>query len=169
MLAVLADYGAFAHELVPSSALPAAFRALLDHGRSMTSVLSDHWRSEIVAEVASHDLAGGTAALVRRVVLRTEPGRLPVEIAEIRVESGAFDDALLRRLAGTSVPFGRSLQREGITFATEPVAFFRVAAAGALAAAGRVEEGTVLFGRRARLLGHDGRTLAETVEILPRA
>ncbi|QQP90512.1 hypothetical protein IGS68_04465 [Skermanella sp. TT6] len=169
MLAVLADYGAFAHDLVPASALPDAFRALLDHGKSMTAVLTDHWRAEIVAEVACHTLAGGTAALVRRVVLMTEPARLPVEIAEIRVEPGAFDGALLRRLAGTSVPFGRSLQREGIAFATEPVAFFKVTAAGSLAEAGRVEEGTVLFGRKARLLGRDGRLLAETVEILPRA
>ncbi|WP_158044053.1 hypothetical protein [Skermanella pratensis] len=169
MAAVLADYGAFAHELVPASALPDRFRALLDHGQSMTAVLADHWRAEIFADVACHDLAAGTAALVRRVVLMTEPGRLPVEIAEIRVEPGAFDEALLRRLAGTSVPFGRSLQREGIAFATEPVAFFRVVAAGVLAVAGQVEEGTVLFGRRARLLGRDGRLLAETVEILPRA
>lgn len=169
MLAVPADYGAFAHELVPASALPDPFRALLDHGKSMTAVLADRWQAEIVAEVVSHDLAGGTAALVRRVVLMTQPGRLPVEIAEIRVRPGAFDDALLRRLAGTSVPFGWSLQREGIAFATEPVAFFRVPAAGVLAMAGRVEEGTVLFGRRARLLGPGGRLLAETIEILPRA
>ncbi|EWY36580.1 hypothetical protein N825_26450 [Skermanella stibiiresistens SB22] len=168
MLDFLSAYGAFAPEPISPPEVPGAFRRLLDHQGSMTSVLSAYWGTGIVADVTCHGLSREKVALLRQVILRTEPDRMPVEIAEIRVAAGAFDDALLSRLAGSPVPFGRSLQLVGIGFSTEPVGFFKLSASKALAEAGGVAAGAVMFGRTARLLGLDGRLLAESVEILPR-
>jgi chorismate-pyruvate lyase len=153
---------------VASSVLPPAFRALLDHNASMTATLSAHWKGMLSALVLRHGVTADGAVLVRRVVLVAGTGELPVEIAEVRALTGALGNGVLGRLACATVPFGRSLQQEGIAFTTEPVSFFKVTANEALAEAGRTVPGTPMFGRKALLWLADGRPLGETVEILPR-
>jgi chorismate-pyruvate lyase len=169
MLALMSAFEMTAFEMVAPPALPAPFHALLDHGASMTATLTAHWNAPLIARVLCHGMTADGAVLVRRVVLVTEPGDLPVEVAEVRVRTAALDEGVLRRLAATTVPFGRSLHQEGIAFTTEPVSFFKVMANDALAGAGRTAPGTPMFGRTARLWLADGCALGETVEILPRA
>jgi chorismate-pyruvate lyase len=168
MLALMSAFEMSAFEVVTPSALPASFRGLLDHTASMTATLAAHWNGQLTALVLRHGMTADGAVLVRRVVLVAGTGELPVEIAEVRVRTAALDDGVLRRLAATTVPFGRSLHQEGIAFTTEPVSFFKVTANEALAEAGRTAPGTPMFGRTARLWLADGCPLGETVEILPR-
>jgi chorismate-pyruvate lyase len=169
MLALMSAFEMTAFEEVTAPALPATFRGLLDHTASMTATLAAHWNGQLTALVLRHGMTADGAVLVRRVVLVTGADDLPVEIAEVRVRTAALDDGVLQRLAATTVPFGRSLHQEGISFTTEPVSFFKVMANEALAEAGRTATGTTMFGRTARLWLADGRCpLGETVEILPR-
>jgi chorismate-pyruvate lyase len=151
------------------AALPAHFRRLLDHETSMTATLTTHWKAEIVACILRQQLGADGAALVRQVVLVTNPGHLPVEIAEIRIDSTRLDERVIRQLATTSAPFGQLLRMEGIAFRTEPVSFFRVGADGMLARSGQVAPETPLYGRTSRLWRGDGCLIGEAVEILPRA
>jgi hypothetical protein len=168
MLTLMSAFEMSAFEVVTAPALPASFRGLLDHTASMTATLAAHWNGPLTALVLRHKMTADGTVLVRRVVLVAGADDLPVEIAEIRVRTAALDDGVLGRLAAATVPFGRSLHREGIAFTTEPVSFFKVMANEALADAGRTAPGTPMFGRTARLWLADGCALGETVEILPR-
>ena len=169
MLDLMSAFEMSAFEEVASSALPASFRALLDHNQSMTATLAAHWNGPLSALVLRHGVTADGAVLVRRVVLVSGTGELPVEIAEVRALTAALKDGVLGRLAATTVPFGRALQQEGIAFTTQPIGFFKVTANAALGEAGRAGPGTPMFGRKALLWLADGRPLGETVEILPRA
>ena len=153
--------------LVPAVALPADVRPLLDHRRSMTLTLEAHWGSPLtVRRLAEADEDG---RYTRASVLCARPGRLPVELAVIRMALDALPADLHADLRSASVPFGRLLADRGIAFAAEPIAFFRLEADRVAAACGAVDLGAPLHGRLNRIVTPDGTELCEVVEIVLRA
>ncbi|MDQ2104941.1 hypothetical protein [Azospirillum isscasi] len=161
--------GARALSTLPAAAVPASYRTLLDHGRGMTAVLSERWGEPVGVRVLRQRMEPDGTALLRDIVLTVGPDALPVELASIRIALGGFPADFADRLREGQEPFGRLLSRSGIHFSVEVLGLLTVPAAEVWAAEGRVPPGTTLYGRIGRLVRADGWTIAETVELLPRA
>lgn len=169
--ALTAEWGAGARALStpPAAAVPAPYRTLLDHDRGMTAVLSERWGEPVGVRVLRQRTEPDGTALLRDIVLTIGPDALPVELASIRIALGGFPPAFAEQLREGTEPFGRLLARNGVAFSVEVLGLLSVPASGAWAAEGRVPAGTSLYGRIGRLVRADGWTIAETVELLPRA
>lgn len=169
--ALTAGWGAGAQALttLPAAAVPPPYRTLLDHDRGMTAVLSERWGEPVGVRVLRQRTEPDGAALLRDIVLTVGPDALPVELASIRIALGGFPTAFADRLREGREPFGRLLARGGVAFSVEVLGLLTVPAASDWAADGRVPAGTTLYGRIGRLVRTDGWTIAETVELLPRA
>ncbi|UKJ77201.1 hypothetical protein [Azospirillum brasilense] len=161
--------GARALSTLPAVAVPAAYRALLDHDRGMTAVLSERWGEPVGVRVLRQRAEPGGAALLRDIVLTVGPDARPVELASIRIALDGFPAAFAEQLREGTEPFGRLLTRNGVAFSVEVLGLLTAPGAEVWAVEGRVSPGATLYGRLGRLVRADGWTIAETVELLPRA
>ncbi|AWJ82341.1 hypothetical protein TSH58p_02085 (plasmid) [Azospirillum sp. TSH58] len=169
--ALTAGWGAGARALstLPADAVPAPYRALLDHDRGMTAVLSERWGEAVGVRVLRQRAESDGTALLRDIVLTVGPDALPVELASIRIALDGFSPAFAEQLREGTEPFGRLLARNGVVFSVEVLGLLAAPPADVWAAEGRVPGGATLYGRIGRLVRADGWTIAETVELLPRA
>lgn len=173
--ALTAGWGAGAQALtmLPAAAVPLPYRALLDHDRGMTAVLSERWGEPVGVRVLRQGAEPDGTALLRDIVLTVGPDALPVELASIRIALDGFPTPFAEQLREGREPFGRLLDRSGVAFSVEVLGLLTVRAstdwAADWAADGGVPAGTTLYGRVGRLVRADGWTIAETVELLPRA
>ena len=135
----------------------------------MTTVLSERWGEPVGVRVLRQGAEPDGAALLRDIVLTVGPGALPVELASIRIALGGFPAPFADQLREGREPFGRLLDRSGVAFSVEVLGLLTVRASTDWAADGGVPAGTTLYGRVGRLVRADGWTIAETVELLPRA
>ncbi|MBK3774702.1 hypothetical protein GAY31_11100 [Azospirillum brasilense] len=161
--------GARGLSTLPPAVVPAPYRALLDHDRGMTAVLSERWGEPVGVRVLRQRTEPDGTALLRDIVLTVGPDALPVELASIRIALGGFPAAFAEQLREGTEPFGRLLARNGVAFSVEVLGLLIAPAADVWAAEGRVSSGATLYGRLGRLVRADGWTIAETVELLPRA
>jgi hypothetical protein len=159
----------FLAAVVPVEAddLPAPARALLDHRRTMTEVLAEHFGCEVDLRVleASTDEAQGLYR--RRIVLVTREGRRVVEHGWLTVELDALPPRAAEELVAGEAPFGRHLRTLATGYRVEPAGWFRAEAQGEVAEALGVRPGAETVGRHGRILAAaDGRVLARVVEVL---
>ncbi|WP_247888643.1 hypothetical protein [Azospirillum brasilense] len=169
--ALTAGWGAGARALstLPAAAVPVPYRTLLDHDRGMTAVLSERWGEPVGVRVLRQRTEPDGTALLRDIVLTVGPDALPVELASIRIALDGFPATFAEQLQEGTEPFGRLLTRNGVAFSVEVLGLLTAPAADAWAAEGRVCPRATLYGRLGRLVRADGWTIAETVELLPRA
>ncbi|QCO18604.1 hypothetical protein D3869_25640 (plasmid) [Azospirillum brasilense] len=169
--ALTAGWGAGARALsaLPAAVVPAPYRTLLDHDRGMTAVLSERWGEPVGVRVLRQWTEPDGTALWRDIALTIGPDALPVELASIRIALGGFPAAFAEQLREGTEPFGRLLARNGVAFSVEVLGLLTAPADHVWAAEGRVSPGAALYGRIGRLVRADGWTIAETVELLPRA
>ncbi|CAO3455712.1 hypothetical protein [Azospirillum argentinense] len=161
--------GARALSTLPGTVVPAPFRTLLDHDRGMTAVLSERWGEPVGVRVLRQWTEPDGTALWRDIALTVGPDALPVELASIRIALDGFPAAFAEQLREGTEPFGRLLASHGVAFSVEVLGLLAAPADQVWAAEGRVSPGATLYGRLGRLVRADGWTIAETVELLPRA
>lgn len=153
-------------EAVASADLPEPYRGLLDHERDMTGTLEDFWSAKLVLRPLEARREG--ELLLRRVVLLA--GERPVEYGAIRIHLDAFEEPARSRIEEARTPFGAILREQGLEHRCQARSFFRIAADRRTCAELSLAEtptAPLLYGRLAHLMGAEGRTLAQVVEILP--
>lgn len=156
-------------EPLPINRLPPPYRHLLDTRYGMTAELARRWGEPVGLRVLHRRLDADSRCLTRRVVLERSCDQIPIEVAVIRIELAPFDIETRMRLITGREPFGAVLASSGIAFRSDPLGFFRLRADLLLANDAGVNEGAVLYGRTARLIGDDDAPYGAVVEMLPRA
>jgi len=147
-------------ELIEAAELPRLQRRLLDHHRDMTGTLEAFSGESLRLRVLR--VRQDERWMHRRVVLLA--GDEAVEYGAIRIDLDALPASVRPAVEEAELPLGGLLTRAGIPLVSEARSFLRTSASTATEALG--VEGPV-FGRFARLLDGQGRTLADVVEILP--
>ena len=146
--------------------LPEPQRGLLVHDRDMTSTLEAFHGEAIGLEVLGRRLDGDH--LLRHVLLHGVESRRIVEYGAIRIALRAFPDDARRAVLDGRAPLGAILASHRLPYESRPRRFFSVLPDPRLCRLlGLADACDELHGRRNRLFGADGRTLADVVEILP--
>ncbi len=154
------------HEPMVGQALPSPYRQLLFHDQDMTSTLSRHHGETIQLRVL--EKIQGRQSLERRVVLVGADSGQPVEYGAIRIELAPFPKAAQKAILDCQHPLGTILAEFKIIYSSHPQSFFRLTSTPDIDRALNLPESNLtLYGRRNRLLGPAGNTLAVVVEILP--
>lgn len=152
-------------EFVPATAVPAPYRALLDHERDMTSTLEAFHKSPIQLRVLNS--SRNHEHYMREVLLVSANTGRPVEYGAIRITLSAFNSEQQRMVLAERQPLGAILEAAAVPYTSRPGKFIRVKTDEAIQRTLGLSEAAILFGRCNRLSTNDGLTLAEIVEILP--
>ncbi|HYF51188.1 MAG TPA: NAD(P)/FAD-dependent oxidoreductase [Planctomycetota bacterium] len=144
--------------------VPEPFHTLLVHNGDMTPALESFHKSSIHLRV----LKSSTRAdrYLRLVVLELDGGNQPIEFGAIAIHLEHFDAAGRSEILAGRRPLGAVLREQKVAHSSHPEAFFTVRVDEWIARELRLPLGTVLYGRRNRLLTGDGKVLADVVEIV---
>jgi len=152
---------------VEADELPPPARELLDHRRTMTEVLAEHFACEVDLRVLESCTDPEIGVYRRRIVLVTREGRRVVEHGWLTVELGALPPRAAEELVAGDAPFGRHLRTLATEFRIEPDRWFRAVVEGEVAEGLGVRAGARTVGRCSRIVAvDDGRVLARAVEVL---
>jgi chorismate-pyruvate lyase len=155
-------------EIVRREDLPDAEHALLVHDHDMTSTLGHYHDSALTLSVIEKEATGDY--LLRMVVLNRERApQVPVEFGAIGIALAHFPPGVRRMIVRGERPLGAVLVEENVAFRSEPQAFFKIEADELIGELLAEAPGTELWGRCNVLSTPQGDTLADIVEILPRA
>lgn len=150
------------------ASMPEPYRRLLVHPNDMTSTLEAFHREASRLEVLERRILPGS--LLRKVLLRGKTSDRVQEFGAIRIELNRFERPVRREILQGGRPLGALLAEFRVAYSCRPQDFFAIEAAGELLdrlGPPATAEG-LFYGRRNLLVGREG-TLAEVVEILPRA
>jgi len=152
-------------EPVDGALVPPPYRDLLVHERDMTSTLEEHFGEAIRLRLLEVRRDGSW--LRRQVVLITDGAERPVEYGAIRIDLSAFGPAAVKSIIDCRRPLGAILREFKVAHFCRPSAFFRFRSDPTTRSVFDLQSEMTLYGRHTLLSGHDDRTLAEVVEILP--
>ena len=148
--------------------MPDEERWMLVHASDMTPRLRDFHGSEIDLDVHAKGRIGDY--YVRASVLKRRRDALAVEFGAIGIHLNVLGDDDARRLVLEGQrPFGGILEDLQVPHSSHPRGYFRITIDARLAELLNATEGETLYGRCNELRHGDGRTLADVVEVLPRA
>jgi chorismate-pyruvate lyase len=153
---------------VGAEAVPEPFRRLLVHSGDMTSRLEAFHADSLWLEVLRVVEAEPTV-LLREVLLRLARNGRAVEYGAIEIHLGAFPAELRDGIFAGKVPLGGLLNRSGLSYFSEPQAFFTLEPSPELYALLEVPPPALLYGRANILRRAEGTLLAKIVEVLPPA
>ncbi|MGK0187081.1 MAG: chorismate-pyruvate lyase [Verrucomicrobiales bacterium] len=151
-------------EFIEGGEMPEPYAKLLVHQSDMTPRLGAFHKSEIGLDVLDHEES--REYLMRAVVLRDSEGK-PVEFGAIGIRLEVFNESLRKQIVNAEGPLGGLLAQHDFPHSSSPKAYFSVIADQYIADQLACQLGTVLYGRCNALLGNDGITFADIVEILP--
>lgn len=148
--------------------LPDEERWLLVHASDMTPRLRDFHGSEIDLDVHAKGRIGDY--YVRASVLKRHRDAFAVEFGAIGIHLNALGNEEARRLVLEGQrPFGGILESLQVPHSSHPRGYFRITIDARLAELLNATEGETLYGRCNELRHADGQTMADVVEVLPRA
>lgn len=147
--------------------MPYPYRSLLVHENDMTPTLAAFHHSKLYLEV--HERVETDTYLLRMVTLHAAASDLPVEFGAIGIQLDNLPDEVRKLVVEGRVPLGAILGESGLRYHGSPSAFFSVPADALMCRTLRMEPGATLYGRCNQLVGEDGLTIADIVEILPRS
>jgi hypothetical protein len=154
-------------DFIAPEEMPAEPRSLLVHASDMTPRLRDHHRSEIDLDVHGKGRIGDY--YVRASVLKRRSDRVAVEFGAIGIHLNVLEPEARAIVIEGKVPFGAILERLAVPHSSHPRGYFRIAIDRRLAELLDATEGETLYGRCNELRHASGATLADVVEVLPRA
>ncbi len=158
---------------ISGPSMPQPYRDLLVHQGDMTPALENFHGAKIHLRVQSAKITAGTQAdprkYLREVVLLLDGSETPVEYGAIIIHLNRFSADARREIVEGRRPLGTIMREHNVTHLSRPRAFLSVEADAHIANALNDSPGTVLYGRRNRLLTLDGHALADIVEILPQS
>jgi chorismate-pyruvate lyase len=147
--------------------IPAPYREVLVHSRSMTPTLEAFHQRQTDLRVLACRRDG--EALRRQVVLRLMDTGRPVEFAAIVIHLRHFPLAAREEIVAGRRPLGSILRGHRIEAQNSPLIYLRLISDSLINAALHLTEPQPLYGRRNVIRDTSGRYLAETLEILPPA
>lgn len=152
-------------EPIAGESMPEPYRSLLVHQRDMTPTLEAFHRSDIHIEVLRRERRDGF--YFREVVLRLDESERPVEFGANKIDLKLFTPEAHWMILQEKVPLGRILKDHAVPHVNRPQGFFRLASDALMNRVFRLGQGTMLYGRKAKISDLEGRSLSEIVEILP--
>ena len=154
-------------DFIAPEEMPAEPRSLLVHASDMTPRLRDYHCSEIDLDVHGKGRIGDY--YVRASVLKRHTDRAAVEFGAIGIHLNVLEPEARAIVTEGKVPFGAILERLAVPHSSHPRGYFRIAIDRRLAELLDATEGETLYGRCNELRHANGATLADVVEVLPRA
>lgn len=158
---------------IPGPEMPQPYRDLLVHQGDMTPALERFHNANIHLRVQSARITAGTESdprkYLREVVLLLDGSNTPVEYGAIVIHLNRFSLEARKEVVEGRRPLGTIMREQNVTHLSRPRAFLSVEADAHIANALDAAPGTILYGRRNRLLTLDGHALADIVEILPQS
>ena len=142
---------------------PPVYRSLLDHTAHMTVTVEQHHRALVKVEVLSESQSAGIYQ--RRILLRRLTDNRVVQFGIVRLNLNCLPAALRSQVVSGSVPLGRILIESQILRVVQLCDLWKVCCGSELAEHFSVAEGTVTYGRTARILV-DGLSGIELLEIV---
>lgn len=152
----------------PASEIPEPFHRLLVHTGDMTSRLEAFHADSIRLDVLGALFDEGNV-LCREVLLRRAKDQRAVEYGAIEIQLAAFASVLRDEVREGHRPLGGLLNQSGVSYFSEPVAFFWVDPSEVLQKLFQALRPGRLYGRANVLKRKDGALIARIVEILPLA
>ncbi len=152
------------YELVEGEQLPEPYRRLLVHTGDMTSRLEAFHGGEIALECLHCEHTPGVYR--REVALYVSGAGVPVEYGAIEIRLEAFAGELRDLIVQARLPLGGLLNRFGISYRSQPLAFIRLGGDPILRAYFAAPEAVEFYGRCNVLLGDGDVELARIVEVL---
>ena len=147
--------------------MPAEERHLLVHDTDMTPRLRDHHGSSIFLDVHAKGKIGDY--YVRASVLKLSRDAKAVEFGAIGIHLDLLPEEARRLVIEGKRPFGGILEEQAVPHSSHPRGYFRITIDHRLAELLDATEGETLYGRCNELRHASGKTLADVVEVLPRA
>ncbi len=147
--------------------MPAEERHLLVHDTDMTPRLRDHHGSGIFLDVHGKGKIG--EYYVRASVLKLLRDAKAVEFGAIGIHLELLPEEARRLVIEGKRPFGGILEEQAVPHSSHPRGYFRIKIDHRLAELLDATEGETLYGRCNELRHASGKTLADVVEVLPRA
>jgi len=147
--------------------MPDKERWLLVHASDMTPRLRDFHSSAIDLDVHAKGKIGDY--YVRASVLNRHRDARAVEFGAIGIHLNILPDEARRLVLEGKKPFGGILEEQAVPHSSHPRGYFRITIDHRLAELLNATEGETLYGRCNELRAGDGRTLADVVEVLPKA
>lgn len=147
--------------------MPAEERHLLVHDSDMTPRLRDHHQSDIDLDVHAKGKIGDY--YVRASVLQRHRDAKAIEFGAIGIHLNLLPDSARAVVIEGKKPFGGILAEQGVEHSSHPRGYFRITIDHRLAELLNANEGETLYGRCNELRHSSGKTLADVVEVLPRA
>jgi chorismate-pyruvate lyase len=105
--------------------------------------------------------------LEREVLLRRQRDGRVVEYGAIEIHVDIFSEGLRALITQGKLPLGGLLNHNGVSYFSEPSAFFSVVPSPVLCGLLNSREDALLYGRANVLRRSDGALIARIVEILP--
>jgi chorismate-pyruvate lyase len=152
-------------EVVAAAAIPAPYRALLDHHDDMTPTLERFHDCEIWIHALGRERREDSYS--REVVLCRADNDEPVEFGAIRLELDLFPTAARAQILEEHMPLGRILRDHGITHSTRALYFLRIEPDELICRSLRLVAPVPLYGRQAVIFNLEKQALSRVVEILP--
>lgn len=147
--------------------MPAEERYLLVHDTDMTPRLRDHHGSAIFLDVHGKGKIG--EYYVRASVLKLLRDAKAVEFGAIGIHLDLLPEEARRLVIEGKRPFGGILEEQAVPHSSHPRGYFCITIDHRLAELLDATEGETLYGRCNELRHASGKTLADVVEVLPRA
>ena len=152
-------------ERIEAAEVPEPWQSLLVHQTDMTSTLEDFYKEQLHTEVLTRHMVENE--YFREVALVLNGSGKRVEFGAIKIMLDLFPIEARQEILREQQPLGRILAVFGISFASRPRAFLRMAPDDFVRRALNLKEPRCLHGRRNTLVDAWERPLAEIVEILP--
>ena len=152
-------------EVLDGAAMPEPYHKLLVHNGDMTSRLEAFHRGAI--ELSVLHCENTSEAYRREVVLHVQPSGAPVEYGAIEIHLEVFSGELRQLIVEAHLPLGGLLNRFGIQYRSEPIAFIKLGPDPIMREHFKVKDAREFYGRCNVIIGADNRQLARIVELLP--
>ena len=154
-------------EKISGEEVPEPYRSLLVHNNDMTPTLERFHRANIHLKILHREQRGDH--YFRQVALVLDGSEKPVEFGANKVSLLLFPPKARQLILEERVPLGTILKQCEIGHSTVAKAFFRVAPDDLITSVLRLNDRSMLYGRKATIMDAQKRPLAEIVEILPTA
>jgi hypothetical protein len=159
--------GSISATSIVDSIIPQPYRSILMQKSGMTRTLE-----EIIGEPITLSVSQSFSKdflYSRHSVLASQSTKIPLEFAAIEVYLEHLPASARSLLMKEKIPFGTVLSCCGVTYISAPIAFFEVMSGSLPRYLSNHDEPCRLYGRWSRLIDSNGKTLAETIEILSQA
>lgn len=134
---------------IPSSETPEPYKTLLVHDAHMTVTMESYYDSPVDVVIFDEKLDGQTYA--RQIALKTvKTGRI-VQFGVVRFNFEYVTQRVREEILSGEIPLGRVLINHNVLRHIDLGAILQITAGPKLAAALKIEEGTVTFGRLATI------------------